>query len=169
LTKDNAHHSAYPWARRQRAYADRMGLQQALYDAFLQGTNQFHKAVLALSGGRLMSTISGMQAVELHTTGRKSGQRRSVMLTAPVYEPNRVVLVASKGGDDRDPEWYRNLVANPDVDLEAHGTIRPMRARTATDDERAELWPKIIKAYRGYDAYQRRTDRQIPIVIVEPR
>ena len=146
-----------------------MGLHQAVYDAFLHGTNQFHKAVLALSGGRLMSTIGGMPAVELHTTGRKSGQRRSVMLTAPVYEPNRVVLVASKGGDDRDREWYRNLVANPDVDLEAQGTTRPMRARTATDDERAELWPKIVRAYRGYDAYQRRTDRQIPIVILEPR
>jgi deazaflavin-dependent oxidoreductase (nitroreductase family) len=146
-----------------------MGLQQALYDAFLQGTNQFHKAVLALSGGRLMSTIGGMPAVELHTTGRKSGQRGSVMLTAPVYEPNRVVLVASKGGDNRDPEWYRNLVANPDVELGMQGTTRPMRARTATDDERAELWPKIIRAYRGYEAYQRRTDRQIPIVIVEPR
>jgi deazaflavin-dependent oxidoreductase (nitroreductase family) len=146
-----------------------MGLQQALYDAILRGTNQFHKAVLALSGGRLMSTIGGMPAVELHTTGRRSGRRRSVMLTAPVCEPNRVVLVASKGGDDRDPEWYRNLVANPDVELDMHGTSRPMRARTATDHERAELWPRIVRAYRGYDAYQRRTDRQIPIVIVEPR
>jgi deazaflavin-dependent oxidoreductase (nitroreductase family) len=146
-----------------------MGLQQALYDAFLRGTNQLHKAVLALSGGRLMSTIGGMPTVELHTTGRKSGRRRSVMLTAPVCEPSRVVLVASKGGDDRDPEWYRNLVANPDVELDVYGTTRPMRARTATDDERAELWPRIVRAYRGYDAYQRRTDRQIPIVIVEPR
>ena len=91
------------------------------------------------------------------------------MLTAPVYELTRVVLVASKGGDDRDPEWYRNLVANPDVEFEVRGTTRPMRARMATDDERAELWPEIIRAYRGYDAYQRRTDRQIPIVIVEPR
>ena len=146
-----------------------MGLQEAFYVAFLHGTNQFHKAVLALSGGRLMSTIGGMQAVELHTTGRKTGQRRSVMLTAPVYEPNRVVLVASKGGDDRDPDWYRNLVANPDVELGVHGTSRQMRARTATDDERAELWPRIIRAYRGYHAYQRRTDRPIPVVIVEPR
>ena len=91
------------------------------------------------------------------------------MLTAPVYEPNRVALVASKGGDDRDPEWYRNLVANPDVDLGVRGTTRPMRARTATEEERAELWPMIIGAYRGYDSYRRRTDRQIPIVIVEPR
>ena len=134
--EEGAHLLAHPAARGRHVYAGRMGLQEALYDAFLQGTNQFHKAVLALSGGRLMSTIGGMQAVELHTTGRKSGQRRSVMLTAPVYEPNRVVLVASKGGDDRDPEWYRNLVANPDVELGVHGTSRPMRARTATDDER---------------------------------
>jgi deazaflavin-dependent oxidoreductase (nitroreductase family) len=146
-----------------------MGLQEALYDAFLRGTNQFHRAVLTLSGGRFMSTIGGMQVVELHTTGRKSGQRRTVILTAPVYELNRVVLVASKGGDDRDPEWYRNLVANPDVELGVHGTSRPMRARTATDYERRELWPRIIRAYGGYDAYQRRTDRAIPVVIVEPR
>ena len=107
----------------QRVYAGPMGLQQAIYDAFLQGANQFHRAVLALSGGRLMSTVSGMPAVELHTTGRNSGQRRSVMLTAPVYEPTRVVLVASKGGDDRDPEWYRNLVANPDVELGVRGRL----------------------------------------------
>jgi deazaflavin-dependent oxidoreductase (nitroreductase family) len=146
-----------------------MGAQQALFDAFLRGANELHKIVLALSGGRLMGTTGGMPVVELHTTGRKSGQRRSVMLTAPVYERDRVVLVASKGGDDRDPEWYRNLVANPDVELRVRGATRPMRARTATGNERAELWPQIVKTYRGYADYQRRTDRQIPVVILEPR
>jgi deazaflavin-dependent oxidoreductase (nitroreductase family) len=146
-----------------------MGAQGAMFDAFLKGVNQLHKAVLAVSGGRLGADFNGMPAVELHTTGRKSGKRRSSMLTSPVYEPDRVVLVASKGGDDRDPEWYRNLVANPDVELTAKGTTRPMRARTATADERAELWPRIVKAYRGYAGYQQRTDREIPVVILEPR
>jgi deazaflavin-dependent oxidoreductase (nitroreductase family) len=146
-----------------------VGLQQSMFDSFLQGVNRLHKAVLAASGGRLMGTFNGMPAVELHTTGRSSGRRRSVMLTSPVYRPDRVVLVASKGGDDRDPEWYRNLVANPDVELTAKGTTRPMRARTATDEERAQLWPQIVQAYRGYGDYQRRTNRPIPVVIVEPR
>ena len=120
------------------------------------------RAVLALSGGRIMSTMGGMPMVELHTIGRQSGQRRSVMLTAPVYEADRVVLVASKGGDDHDPDWYRNLVADPDVEVGMAGETRPIRARTATDAERAELWPRIADAYRGYDGYQRRTDRRIP-------
>ena len=140
-----------------------------MFDAFLQGMNQLHKAVLAASGGRLMETFNSMPVVELHTIGRTSGRRRSVMLTSPVYQPDRVVLVASKGGDNRHPEWYRNLIANPDVELTAKGTTRPMSARTATDEERAELWPRIVKSYSGYGDYQRRTDRPIPVVIVEPR
>ena len=146
-----------------------VGAEQALFDVFLQGVNKLHKAVLALSGGRLMGTVGGMPVVELHTTGRNSGQSRSVILTAPVYHQDRVVLVASKGGDDRDPEWYRNLVVNPDVELSVHGATRPMRARTATEEERAALWPQIVRSYQGYDAYRRRTDRQIPVVILEPR
>ncbi len=146
-----------------------MGAREQLTDAFLKGMNEFHKAMLAVSGGRLGGSFSGMTAVELHTTGRKSGQRRSAMLTAPVREPGRVVLVASKGGDERDPEWYRNLVANPEVELTIDGTTQPMRARTATETERADLWPRIVAAYSGYAGYQRRTARQIPVVIVEPR
>ena len=144
-----------------------MGTQQALFDAFLGGVNTLHRAVLAISGGRLGGTIAGMPAVELHTTGRTSGKRRSVMLTAPVYEPDRVVLVASKGGDDRDPDWYRNLVANPA--RRAHGRRRhppdacPHRVRHGTP----ELWPRIVAAYKGYDSYRQRTDRQIPVVILE--
>ena len=102
-----------------------MGAQQALFDAFLVGANTLHRAVLTLSGGRLGGTIAGMRAVELHTTGRTSGKRRSVMLTAPVFDADRVVLVASKGGDDRDPDWYRNLVANPAVELSVGGVTAP--------------------------------------------
>ena len=79
------------------------------------------------------------------------------------------MLVASKGGDERDPEWYRNLVADPDVELTVGGATEAMTARTATDAERAELWPRIVKASPNYAGYQRRTSRQIPVVIVEPR
>jgi deazaflavin-dependent oxidoreductase (nitroreductase family) len=146
-----------------------MGVQEQLADAFLKGMNQFHRAMLTLSGGRWGNSFSGMTTVELHTVGRKSGKRRSVMLTAPVREPDRVVLVASKGGDERDPEWYKNLVANPDVELTIGGSTRAMAARTATAAERAELWPRIVAAYGAYGSYQRRTSREIPVVILEPR
>ena len=79
------------------------------------------------------------------------------------------MLVASKGGDDRHPEWYLNLTANPEVELTVDGATRPMRARTASTEEKAELWPRIVSAYRGYGGYQRRTTRDIPVVICEPR
>jgi deazaflavin-dependent oxidoreductase (nitroreductase family) len=91
-----------------------------------------------------------------------------VLLTAPIYEPARIVLVASKGGDDRPPDWYRNLVEQPDVEITVNGKTRPLRARTASADEKAELWPVIVKAYPSYGDYQRRTERDIPVVILEP-
>ncbi len=127
-----------------------------------------HRALLAVTGGRFPRRVLGMEPVELHTTGRRSGQRRSTMLTAPICEEGRVVLVASKGGHREHPDWYRNLVANPEVEVTVGGRTRPLRARTATPAEKAELWPAIVAAYRGYDAYQRNTDREIPVVICEP-
>ncbi|HEU5085533.1 MAG TPA: nitroreductase family deazaflavin-dependent oxidoreductase [Acidimicrobiales bacterium] len=128
-----------------------------------------HRALLKATGGRFPRRILGMQPVELHVTGRSSGQRRSTMLTAPICEDDRVVLVASKGGASDHPQWYKNLVANPDVELTIDDRTRPMRARTATPAEKAELWPTIVSAYPGYAGYQRNTDRDIPVVICEPR
>lgn len=128
-----------------------------------------HRALLKATGGRFPRHILGMQPVELHVTGRSSGQRRSTMLTAPICEENRVVLVASKGGASDHPQWYKNLVANPEVELTIDDRTRPMRARTATPAEKAELWPTIVSAYSGYAGYQRNTDRDIPVVICEPR
>ena len=151
------------------AYARSMDARQAIADMVMKSMNVVHKGALALSGGRMGRDVMGMTAVELHTTGRASGKRRSAMLTAPVYEPDRVVLVASKGGDDRDPDWYRNLVADPHVELTVAGTTRPMLARTADTTERAELWPVVVKAYDGYADYQRRTTREIPVVVLTPR
>lgn len=146
-----------------------MAVQQALVDVVTKAMNLTHKAALKVTGGRLGKQVFGMRAVEVHTTGRKSGQRRSVMLTTPIHEPDRVVVVASKGGDDRHPDWYHNIVAHPDVEITEAGVTRPMRARTATPDEKAELWPTIVAAYKGYAGYQKRTDRDIPVVICEPR
>ncbi len=135
----------------------------------MRAMNGVHRMILALTGGRLGWTIGTMQTVELHTIGRSSGLPRSTMLTAPIHESGRYVLVASKGGDDRHPFWYSNLVAQPDVDLTIRGVTRPFRARTATSAEKAALWPRIVAAYPGYGAYQAKTDRDIPVVICEPR
>jgi deazaflavin-dependent oxidoreductase (nitroreductase family) len=128
-----------------------------------------HRLLLAVSGGRLPRTLIGMKPIELHVTGRKSGRRYSNLLTAPIHEDGRIVVVASKGGSQDHPDWYKNLVANPDIEITVDNDTIPMRARTATPDEKAELWPRIVAVYKGYAGYQRNTDRDIPVVICEPR
>jgi deazaflavin-dependent oxidoreductase (nitroreductase family) len=147
-----------------------MTIQHTAADLGLKAMNAIHKGMLAMTGGRVGRSFFGMSSVRLYTTGRKSGKRRETMLTAPIQEDGRVVLVASKGGDERQPEWYLNLVANPDVELAIEEQPpSPFHARTATPAERAELWPRITSQYRNYGAYQKRTEREIPVVICEPR
>ncbi len=146
-----------------------MSFRNWLTDLQMKTMSLAHRGLLTLSGGRIGWSIGSIPAVELHTIGRSSGKRRSTMLTAPVHGSGRYVLVASKGGDDRNPQWYLNLVANPDVELTVRGRTTRMSARTATSEEKAELWPKIVAAYRGYEGYQRKTRRDIPVVICEPR
>jgi len=80
-----------------------------------------------------------------------------------------LVVVASAGGSDENPSWYRNLVANPLVRVEVDGVDRPMTARTAGDEERAQIWPGIIARAKNFESYQVKTSRQIPVVILEPR
>lgn len=75
--------------------------------------------------------------------------------------------MAAKGGDDRNPDWYANLVAHAEVELVINGQRSRFRARTATGTERAELWPRIVKTYRRYGWYQQRTTREIPVVVCE--
>ena len=147
-----------------------MNLCDTVTDAGARAMNLSHRVVLTLSGGRLLASAFGMPAVELAVTGRKSGLRRTTLLTAPIFEDRRVVLVASKGGDNRDPEWFRNLVANPDVEVTdlRTGETRRLRARVASPQERADLWPRIVAAYKGYGGYQQRARREIPVVICEP-
>lgn len=128
-----------------------------------------HRIILKVSGGRVLHSAFGMPAVELHTIGSKSGKTRTTMLTSPINDENRVILVASKGGDDRDPQWYGNLTAHPDVEIVIGGETRKLRARTASAEEKATLWPEITAAYKGYGGYQEKTDRPIPVVICEPR
>jgi deazaflavin-dependent oxidoreductase (nitroreductase family) len=127
-----------------------------------------HRTLLKLSGGRFPRKVLGMEPVELRTLGRKSGQWRATLLTAPICEADRIVVVASKGGHQDHPQWYKNLAANPDVEVVVDGETRKMRARTASAEEKAALWPRVVAAYKGYDGYQRNTTRDIPVVICEP-
>jgi deazaflavin-dependent oxidoreductase (nitroreductase family) len=110
-----------------------------------------------------------MPVIDLYTIGRRSGVKRATMLTVPVVDDGRLVLVASKGGDDRDPDWYRNVLANPDVEVTMNGERRRVHARAATAEEKVALWPRVTAAYRPYAGYQRRSRRDIPLVICEPR
>lgn len=138
-------------------------------DLPLKLMNLLHGTAITLSGGRLGWTAGKMPALRLTTTGRKSGQPRSVMLTSPLQRGEIVVIVASKGGSDEHPDWYLNLVAHPEVTVTFQGGAeRKMRARTATAAERAELWPHVTGAYGGYAGYQQKTDRTIPVVLLEP-
>jgi len=136
----------------------------------LKTVNTMHRTVLKLTGGRFGWKAGGMPVVELTTTGRKSGQPRTVMLTSPIQNGDSIVVVASRGGDPHHPAWYLNLLDEPKVEVEFKGEAkRPMVARVATTEERAELWPKVVAAYKGYGNYQTKTDREIPLVFLEPR
>jgi deazaflavin-dependent oxidoreductase (nitroreductase family) len=112
--------------------------------------------------------LGNMPVLELTTIGRKSGKPRSCMLTSPLQEGESIVIVASRGGDDFHPAWYLNLVDNPQVQVRYKGSpSKMMTARTATADERARMWPVVEKQYKGYAGYQQRTDREIPLVILD--
>jgi deazaflavin-dependent oxidoreductase (nitroreductase family) len=143
-------------------------IEICIKDAMARAVNVVHRALVTATDGRIGGTGFGMQVVTLTTTGRKSGKQRTTMLTTPVHDDNRVVLVASYGGDDRHPAWFLNLRDNPDVQLEMRGKKRSMRARVASADEKAVLWPDVTAAYKGYADYQTKTERDIPLVILEP-
>ena len=104
----------------------------------------------------------------LDHVGAKSGRRRTTPL-AYARDGDDIVLVASKGGHPRHPGWFHNLRANPETTIQIGSERREVRARVATPSERERLWPKVVEVYRGYEDYQRATDRLIPLVILERR
>lgn len=127
-----------------------------------------HEAVFRASGGKLLGRGAGMPVLMLTTTGRKSGQPRTTMLTTPLQDGGAIMLVASNGGDHRNPTWFLNLRDNPKVEVTMGGRTTPMTARVAEADEKARLWPRIVADHAHYGGYQRKTDRDIPVVVLEP-
>ncbi len=138
-------------------------------DAIFKVVTRFHRIVFDLTKGKITGKAGGMPVVKLTTVGRKSGQQRTTMLTSPLVEGDNVTLVASYGGDDRDPAWFSNLVANPDVEVVMSGSHRQMHARVTEGDERTRLWEALTAKHANYAGYQRKTQRQIPVVVLEPR
>jgi deazaflavin-dependent oxidoreductase (nitroreductase family) len=138
-------------------------------DLVLKTMNNAHRLLLKVTGGRVGYDAMGMPVLELTTTGRKSGLARSVMLTSPLTEDGNLVIVASRGGDDTHPAWFVNLRADPKVEVSVKGGPKqPMTARIATPEERARMWPQIAGKYSNYAGYQKKTEREIPLVVLDP-
>jgi len=138
-------------------------------DIGFKAMNAVHRVALKVTGGRVGYNLLRMPVVELTTTGRKSGQPRTVMLTSPLQLGSTYVVVASRGGDDKVPAWCLNVQANPDVEVAIQGGPKERRrARVASAEERGELWPRVTADHKNYAGYQKKTSREIPLVLLEP-
>jgi deazaflavin-dependent oxidoreductase (nitroreductase family) len=108
----------------------------------------------------------GAKTLLLTTEGRRTGEPRTTPL---IYEQagDDYVIVASKGGAPEDPGWYRNLAKNPEVEVQVRDEVFPAHARVATGEERQRLWELAAQQWPDYDAYKERTDREIPVIVLE--
>lgn len=134
----------------------------------LKTMNAVHRTMMTVTGGRIGWTAGNMPVIELTTTGRRSGQPRSTMLTTPWQDGDKLAIVASAGGNDAHPAWYLNLHAEPTVTVRTRDGEQTMFARTVSGDEREALWQEITTKYSNYAGYQTKTDREIPVVVLEP-
>jgi deazaflavin-dependent oxidoreductase (nitroreductase family) len=133
---------------------------------FVNVAMRIDRVLLPVTGGRLSASI-GQPVGLLKTIGAKSGEPRSTPLLYSTRADD-VILVASKAGSPRNPAWYHNVRAHPEVELLAPGGLTGRYiAREAQGTERDELWQQSLDLYSGYDAYQERTDRRIPVVVLE--
>ena len=124
-----------------------------------------HVKVYRETNGEQGYLWNGAPILLLTTTGRKSGEARTSALIFG-RDGDDLLLVASQGGAPTHPNWYHNLSANPDVEVQVEGDVFPATARTATGDEKARLWSIMTDVWPNYDQYQERTDRQIPLVVL---
>jgi len=126
-----------------------------------------HRWLYRMSGGKWGQTFFGSPILLLTTTGRRTGQPRTWPLTY-LPEGERLIVVASNGGQPNHPAWYLNLRANPQVSVQLGDQTQTMIAQTAEGEERAWLWSRVIEEYPAYAGYQRKTARQIPVVVLRP-
>lgn len=143
-------------------------LNSPFFTFFLKWLGRANAWIYQRSNGKLGGTMQKAPVALLTTTGRKTGQPRVSPLLY-LREGDRVILGASRVGSDKHPLWYLNLKANPKVSVQIKDEVLSLRARDATTAERAEYWPKMVAMYPNFEDYQSWTDREIPIVICEPR
>lgn len=128
-----------------------------------------HTKVYRATNGRIGHRFPGAPPMLLlDHVGAKSGEKRTSPL---VYasDGEDLIIVASKGGHPKNPGWYYNLKANPDTTVQVGSEIRQVHAREAKPAERERLWGMVVDVYKGYDGYQKRTDREIPLIVLERR
>jgi F420H(2)-dependent quinone reductase len=128
-----------------------------------------HATVYRASGGLIGHRFPGSPPMLLlDHVGARSGRKRTSPLVY-AHDGEDVILVASKGGYPKHPAWFHNLIANPDTTIQLGSRRQDVHARLADPQERERLWPTVVQVYGGYEDYQRRTEREIPLVILEPR
>ena len=129
--------------------------------------SRLHVIVYRLTGGVLGRRLVGNDMLLLTTRGSDTGKAHTVPLLY-LRDGDTLVVIASWGGRPRDPDWYRNLLAEPRALVQVQSGKWTVRARTASTDERDAWWPRIVAAYPGYRVYQTRTDRTIPVILLKP-
>lgn len=135
---------------------------------FWRVTGRLHTALYRATGGRVGHSAGGITNLLLTTSGRKTGQPRTVPL-AYLEDAGRFVVVASNGGADKPPSWWVNLRHQPSATVEIGARRIPVTARETTDAERSVLWPKLKAVNPFFGQYEQITARRIPVVILEPR
>ena len=137
-------------------------------DTVVRYLSALHTVLYRTTGGFVGRRLVSNDMCLLTTFGRNTGNRHTVPLLY-LEHGDTIVVIASYGGRKDHPEWYKNLATHPEAQLQILNTRRPVTARTANAEERAEWWPRIVEAYHDYAVYQSRTDREIPVVFLEPR
>lgn len=136
-------------------------------DLWLRAISDLHTFWYRVSGGWIGGRFGRAPILLLTTTGRKTGRKRTTPLLY-YQDGDNVVVIASKGGDPHHPTWYLNLKHDPQAQVQVRSEVRHVLAETAGPEERARLWPLITAMYPLYDSYQRRTSREIPVVVLKP-
>jgi deazaflavin-dependent oxidoreductase (nitroreductase family) len=133
----------------------------------IKAIGTLHRWMYRVSGGKLGKSFFGSPILLLTTTGRRTRRPRTWPLTY-LLNGDRLIVIASNGGQPNHPAWYLNLRATPQVSVQLGDRVRAMVAQTAEGDERARLWSRVVEEYPAYAEYQRKTDRQIPVVVLNP-
>ena len=136
-------------------------------DATARRLSGLHTLIYRATNGLVLRRLVNNDMLLLTTVGRHSGRPHTVPLLYLTDGP-RLVVIASWGGRAANPDWYRNLGADPNAQVQVRGRRVAAVASTATENERAEWWPRVVAAYDGYATYQARTDRKIPVVFLDP-